>query len=203
LAFSPDGRWVASGGGFKNLPAPPRDLMVHVWDRATGVQVHALETEDMIWGLAFTPDSKRLISLGGETALRVWDVASGKQTGLLKLRSLPNERFSVSPNSRQVVVLLPDRWEAQVWDLETKVQVGRVSNKGMIISTPTFVDNGRVLIGTDEGPLQLWDVASSRQIKRFPGHVQGTRHLLRIAGGARAVSHGVDHTVRVWDLIGP
>ena len=73
LAFSPDGRRLASGGGAD-------DRSVRTWDLATGKAEHVMTGhESVVQGVAFAPDGGRLVSVGWASPPRVWDVATGRE----------------------------------------------------------------------------------------------------------------------------
>ena len=74
VAFSPDGKTVAVASM----------MSVVLWDTATVKQIHSLgglgrSSNTAIRLLRFSPDSKTLVGAGGETVIRVWDVATGKE----------------------------------------------------------------------------------------------------------------------------
>ena len=73
MAFSPDGRTLATGGA---------DPLVHLWDVRTGKLVRELEQNvGTAWALEFSPDGSVLAISGGDPYASLWDVATGEQLG--------------------------------------------------------------------------------------------------------------------------
>jgi WD40 repeat protein len=76
IAFFPDGKMVATGG---------EDGTIRFWEVATGRQVHQIQAHQRrprsadqrqdVFGLAFSPDGKHLVSGGRDQAVKVWDVS--------------------------------------------------------------------------------------------------------------------------------
>ncbi|HYH65108.1 MAG TPA: WD40 repeat domain-containing protein [Urbifossiella sp.] len=75
-AWSPDGKYLASGGG---------DGAVRVWDAATGKGTAAMAVSNIsIPAVAWSPDGKRVAAAESEGLVRIWDPVAEKEVGKLE-----------------------------------------------------------------------------------------------------------------------
>ncbi|HEY7309887.1 MAG TPA: serine/threonine-protein kinase [Gemmataceae bacterium] len=74
LAFSPDGRRLATASGIPNLPDQPGE--VRIWDLVTGRETLILDGHKArISSLAFSPDGRRLVSSDYKGVIRIWEAS--------------------------------------------------------------------------------------------------------------------------------
>lgn len=87
MAFSPDGKRLATGGH--------DDRAVKLWDTATGRELLSLEGlhRGGVIHVAFSPDGQRLVSTGGfDCQVQVWDAQTGdKLLALNGLKAVPEK----------------------------------------------------------------------------------------------------------------
>jgi WD40 repeat protein len=109
IAFSPDGRLLATGG---------EDPFVHLWDVRTGKLVQDFEKNVLTASaLDFTPDGKTLAMSGGEPYVSLWDVATGAEIGTRLTAGAREALLDVSPDGRQLLMTLSNG-EGAVWDID-------------------------------------------------------------------------------------
>ena len=100
IALAPDNRTLAVGYA-------PDDIIL--WNGQTGKQSKLLKGHtNWVVSLAFSADSRRLISGGGDSTVRVWDVAGGKEIGRLRFgdSSTYTHAVGLSPNGEVAFALV-------------------------------------------------------------------------------------------------
>ena len=104
IAFSPDGRHIASGSW---------DNTIRIWDAETGkVVTGPLEGHTgSVWSVAFSPDGRHVASGSYDHTIRIWDVETGAHahafdghTGNISSVALsPDSQFKASVSSNEAL----------------------------------------------------------------------------------------------------
>ncbi len=194
VAYSPDGKLLASGGG---------DERVRVWDAETGKELRQYnlgrkgEGARPINGVAFSPDGKLLAAVGWGTQPSLWEVASGKAIR----PSLDTARYVVfSPDSRTVVTGGLPNQGASLLDLKSNKRRSLPLGSETIHAV-AFSPDGKLLAAS--GPknrIYLWDAATLKDVRSLQGHQYEVRSLDFSPDSKQLVSCGMDKTVRLWDV---
>jgi WD40 repeat protein/serine/threonine protein kinase len=97
LAFSPDGKTLASAAGFGESD-------IRLWDVATGRETGKLAGHgSWVSSLVFSPDGKKLISSSADQTIRTWDVADQKCLDVLRGHRQEVWRLDLLPDGKTLV----------------------------------------------------------------------------------------------------
>jgi WD40 repeat protein len=114
LAYSPDGRWLASTGWF-DRPVRLWDLEGRRGDRLIGSHSHARES------VALSPDGRMLATAGADGAVRLWDLATGTELCRVGGSGDPITGVAFSPDGRTLATAGTDA-DIRLWDLGELLQ---------------------------------------------------------------------------------
>jgi WD40 repeat protein len=186
LAWSPDGRTLATGG---------YEGAVSLWNLSGRSLERSLPGHaGHVTCLAYGPDGKRLLSGAGDGKLRVWDLAKGVELNSLQAGSIPHAA-AFSKDGRRALVAgdggIALLWDAEAWAEPKQFQSGEES-----FVAAGFLRDGAGFWTAGGGKAHVLNGASDRTLE-----LGGTTAQL-LPDGRHWVSGGEDGVVRIHDASG-
>ena len=176
VAFSPDGKRLATGG---------MDGTAKVWDAQTGEKLLTLEGRpDYVTGVAFSPNGRRIATASGNTA-RLWAAETGKELLTLRGHRGVLESVAFSPDGNRLATASDDQ-TVKLWDVETGKEIMTLGGHlGAVLGVAFSPDSKHLQLPVMMGPFkfstrrpQIADAGS--QPRHTHPHYRGVPTLLRV-----------------------
>ncbi|KAG9070327.1 hypothetical protein KI688_009664 [Linnemannia hyalina] len=193
-AYSPDGRMLGvmvDGDG----------LGISIYDTSTWQLLLLITATVHVATIAFSPDSRRIVSGDEKGVIRLWDCTSGEELLTMEGHTNSIRSLTYSPCGDRIASVGDDK-TVQLWDSETGVCVFFLEGHTRWIASVRFSPDGRQLIsGSADGTIRFWDSETGeRGVVLRP--LLGKIYSLACSPDGRwiATGHG-DGNVWLWDMV--
>jgi WD40 repeat protein/serine/threonine protein kinase len=194
LAFSPDGKRLASGSMYAENAA-------RLWDLATGKEIAVLcGHRNEVISVAFSPDGTRLATASLDQTARLWDGVTGRAIATLQGHRGHLHHVVFLPDGRHIATSSHDG-TLRLWDAATGDPVAVLHGHAGGVWEMVFSPDGALLASvSDDGTVRLWDIALAGRSGVLRGHTSYVYDIAFSPDGTRAASAAWDGGVRLWDL---
>lgn len=192
VAFSPDGKLLATGDSNQNI---------NLWRVADGRSLAIYQGHtDWVWAVAFSPDGERLISGSDDRTVRLWDVKTQQCLHVFQGHTKQVWAVAFSPNGDMIASGSDDR-TIRLWNVKTRQCLYILQGHTNGVWTVAFSPDGRLLAsGSEDQTIRLWDVETQQCLSVLQGHKSWVRSVAFSPNGETIASGSEDQTIRLWDV---
>ena len=190
VALSADGRYAASGG---------KDQTVYVWSLGTGkIEATLKGHSNEIWGVAFLPSNRQVVSASWDGSARLWDIKSATESKSYKHPKDVNS-VAVSRDGNQLLVGCDNR-RVYLWDISSGREVKAFNGFTDFVYAVAFAPDGRhVAAGSKDNSIRIYDLVNGNQVRVIDGQNNAVQALAFSPDSRQLYSCG-DNSAHQWDV---
>lgn len=194
VAYSPNGKLLAAATG---------EGRIVLYDAATLDVVNDRQIQEgVLWGLAFSPDSARILCGGEGGGAFLWTLADDDIQPLVNGHTGDIQAVAFSPDGTRIATSGADAL-AIVWDPFTRRPLYRLQGHAGYVNSVVFSPDGKKLAsaGGEDRSIFLWDISlpATPKVLTITGHRDWVYSLAFTQDGSQIISTSADRTIRFWD----
>ena len=199
LAFSPDGKQLASGHQYGS---------VRLWDvdpilekKATPEESHTISIGAVsIVSLAFSPDGKRLAAGSEDYRITILDTASAKVLRSFVGHAATVVALAFSPDGKRLASASHDR-TVKIWDTSSGKELLTLGvHAGPVHAVAYSPDGKSIATAIDNAHIRLWDATTGKALRTLEGQQGEVLSLAFSPDGKQLVAGYRESVVSQWDL---
>ncbi len=197
LAFSPDGKILASGDDHKTI---------RLWDVDTKRVLGTLEGHTQaVKSIAFSPNGQILATASDDQRIKLWDINTFSEILTLVGHTHAVKSLSFSPDGQ---FLASGSWDktVRIWQVSSGDQISILSGHQLQVNSVAFSPQGNLLAsGSYDRTIHLWQLKIQNRpcyslLGILAGHVRAVLTVAFSPNGQVLATGGDDNEIKLWDV---
>ncbi len=188
LVWSPNAQYLALTDGSN----------IGVWDGAGENLISTCtgHTQSVL-GLAWSPDSQRLVSSSQDNTAIVWDAATGSQRITFKGHTQYVWVVAWAPDGNAIA---SGSWDntVQIWNPDTAALIFRYSSTRPVRAVDWSPDSSLIASGGDDNTVHVWQAANGNVLATYSRHSNHIEAVQWSPNGQSIASASKDATAQIW-----
>lgn len=185
-------------GGGRYLITVGTDQKLRVWDPSSGGQVRKLDlVSSKVTSLAV--EGSRAATGHQDGTIVVYDIEYGREIARMKRNEATVWSLAFAGSETSLLAASHD-WTFARWDTTKPQAPARVyeGHESAVEAIAYVAEGDRVLTGSADKSVRLWDLDSGSLVRTFRGHDDFVSKVAVGFGGHVLASGGLDGVVRLW-----
>ncbi len=199
LAFSAEGSLLAVASG---LPGVSGEVRVYAMKTLTLVGKPLAGHSDVVLGVAWSPDGKRLVTASQDKTARLWEWPSGKALLVMPDNSDAVTRVCFAPDGKSLYTASLDHNVRQFNVADGKVLRVFNGHEDAVLALALSPDGKGLVSAGPEPRLRWWNLDNGDTARYSDGHGETVTDIVFSKDGKFLASASADKTVRLWDAGG-
>lgn len=155
-----------------------------------------------VYSVGFTPDGKYLVTGSFDNTIKLWDLATGKET---KTYGGPNGHqkmvmcVAVSPDGQLLASGSIDN-TLKVWDVPLVAPSKILPASEAVGAVALSPDSTKLAFGSKDGQVKLVSAADFKDLFKLEGHAGPVTGIAFSPNGQTLATSGADKTLRFWNV---
>ncbi len=167
-----------------------------------------LHHEAEVNSVAFSPNSKHIVSGSRDGTVRIWDAATGEPIGKALIGHTKSvNAVAFSPNGKRIVSGSSDYLRTnkdntvRIWDAATGQPIGQPlkGHTDVVKSVAYSPDGKRIVSGSEDKTIRVWEAATGKPLGKPIKEDDTVTSVAFSPNGKDIVSGRLGGTVRIWN----
>ena len=204
LAYSPDGKFLATGGGGLYEPGM---AAVELWEAETGRRLRCFVGHTgAVYTIAFSPDGRWLLTGSQDGTMRLWDLPSGRELhqflghhdAVFDVALSPDGRYIASGGGRGHSANQPG--ELILWEIASGEPIEYLQGHDGPVFSVAFSPDGKTLAsGGADKTVRLWSLQTRDEIGRLQGHKRHVHGVAFHPDTSHVAAVDMRGAIKIWD----
>jgi WD40 repeat protein/serine/threonine protein kinase len=189
VAYSPDGKWIASGS---------LDNTIKIWDSQNGFEARSFNGHTgEVSCVAFVTGAKQIVSGSQDNTIKIWETQLDQPN--LKGHVRPVTGVAYSPDNTCLASASKDN-TLKIWNILRGEELRTLTGHTDVVTSLAFIPNSkRIVSGSYDKSVRIWDFQSGRAIHVLSDHTNAVLCVAASPVGNRVASGSQDNSFVLWD----